>query len=314
MRPVHSAPAFPFPDVPWPPPFDPAALLEACRASEIAVLTSLFLGGHLVEADAEAFWISDNAHSRDGETFLATLQRLGCPLNRTHLRWLERVPRAELASAISRHDPVELVGRILGDRARRGSEECGPYVPPEEAIRRAHGPKVDLRYLDRDVALLVKGLSACGVMTSYSCAGHAAHAPNRYALVNGSSEVDLAWADVLLQTYGHAGAGTHLAPVRVAPQARRRVEEFARKAHSALLTWRTRQIVGPHFDDRPGAEAMRRLGGALYLHREEARACRAELIEESRTLFPDFPHSQAFVRLCRARCEEARAGLRRPHP
>ena len=294
-------PAPPFPGAPWPAPLEPTPLLDACGSLDIAILTALFVGGHLVEADADSFWISDNAHAKDGDTLLDVLHRVGIPLQLRRLRWRERVPNQALIGASRGQDPVELLARILEEGPRRGSEACGPAVSAEQARHREFGPKVEREYLDRDVALLVKGFSACGLMTYYSCAGHPVRGMPARAHVNISSEVDLAWADVVLRTYGRIGPHADTPPVRLSARARgdlfrygTTLGERERRSSAAFF----HHLIGPSTDDPAGIAAMRILGGTLYLRRLEIRAHRAALLERAREATPDLPEPVAFVKAC----------------
>jgi hypothetical protein len=101
--------------------------------------------GYLAERTGDRVDLSDNAHHLDFQ----------------HLAgWLPF--RAEALEAFP----------WANELARRGCEDARLGVGPERFLQRIHGYKVPALCLDGLVAYLVKALSAVGVITNWSCAGH----------------------------------------------------------------------------------------------------------------------------------------------
>jgi hypothetical protein len=101
--------------------------------------------GYLAERSGERVVLSDDAHRYD----LADLSR-----------WLPFGPEALQAFP------------WVQEFSRRGSEGSGYAVGPARFLERVHGYKTPAFALDGLVAYLVKALSAAGVITKWSCAGH----------------------------------------------------------------------------------------------------------------------------------------------
>jgi hypothetical protein len=101
--------------------------------------------GYLAERRADRVVLSDNAHPGDFQ-YLAP--------------WLPFGPDALATFPWVR------------ELSRRATESCGIGRRQDRFLQRAHGSKVAVRCLDGLVAYLVKALSAVGVITHWSCAGH----------------------------------------------------------------------------------------------------------------------------------------------
>jgi hypothetical protein len=76
--------------------------------------------------------------------------------------------------------------------SRRGSESC--KLGPERFLERVHGYKFPARGLDGLVAYLVKALSAVGVITNYSCAGHVG-----FLVIGIERGCSSAWSTILIR-------------------------------------------------------------------------------------------------------------------
>ena len=81
--------------------------------------------------------------------------------------------------------------------SRCGHEGGGVALGPERFLKRVHGYKTPASCLDGLVAYLVKALSAAGVITNWSCAGHVGFLG--VGLETGCSS---AWAAILIRSIG----------------------------------------------------------------------------------------------------------------
>ena len=101
--------------------------------------------GYLAERSGERVVLSDNAHRYDFHDLS---------------EWLPFGPEA-----LETFPWVRMF-------SRRGDDGCGFGTGRERFLERVHGYKTPASFLDGLVAYLVKALSAAGVLTNWSCAGH----------------------------------------------------------------------------------------------------------------------------------------------
>jgi hypothetical protein len=123
--------------------------------------------GYLAERSGKRVVLSDNAHRYD-------LQDLA--------PWLPFGPEA-----------LETFP-WLREFSRCGHESTGFAVGPERFLKRVHGYKTPALCLDGLVAYLVKALSAAGVITNSSCAGHVG-----FLVVGLDRGCSSAWAAILIR-------------------------------------------------------------------------------------------------------------------
>jgi hypothetical protein len=126
--------------------------------------------GYLAERDEERVVLSDYAHRYDFRDLAA---------------WLPFGPEA-----------LETFPWVR-EFSRCGLEGGGFALGPERFLRRVHGYKTPASSLDGLVAYLVKTLSAAGVITNWSCAGHVGFLG--VGLEMGCSS---AWAAILIRSIG----------------------------------------------------------------------------------------------------------------
>jgi hypothetical protein len=127
--------------------------------------------GYLVERSGERVVLSDNAHRYDF---------------RDLAEWLPLGPEA-----------LETFPWVR-EFSRRGLEgSSGFELGRERFLKRVHGYKTPASFLDGLVAYLVKALSAAGVLTNWSCAGHVGFLG--VGLEMGCSS---AWTAILIRSIG----------------------------------------------------------------------------------------------------------------
>ena len=126
--------------------------------------------GYLAERSGERVVLSDNAHRYDFHDLA---------------EWLPFGPEA-----------LETFPWVR-EFSRRGLEGSGFEPGRERFLKRVHGYKTPASFLDGLVAYLVKALSAAGVLTNWSCAGHVGFLG--VGLEMGCSS---AWTAILIRSIG----------------------------------------------------------------------------------------------------------------
>ncbi len=235
----------------------PDRLLATAGSPALALLTALAFRGFLIETDGIDFWLSDNACGLDAKSMERACLDLGVAVS--GVRKKRRFRLADLEAQLVNRDIPALLQTALDLWQRCGSEWCtfGAGWPRDK--QRRQGFKLDAGELDRDVAMFVKGLSAAGVITNYSCSGHEQGAARRRGLhIDLASEFDAVWVDALFRLLGVA-TSSPLDHVREDGQIR---------------------VRGPRCTDRQGLDHVRRIGATLYAHRRAAHALRLSLLAE----------------------------------
>lgn len=233
-----------------------AELLAHYPDPAVAVLAALMWRGFLIERDDTHFWLSDNSENGDPHGLAKAFSFLGIGLGWAECQRKERILLADL------RPPQVAAAECLVRNALRlwpvgQSETCGPRMLWQHYRQRQHGIKVTTAELDGDLALFIKGLSACGVMTVYSCVGHNAAGDGRLN-VGLASTFDRPWMEALfrlcsLDRYlGHSEALLHIRDPNVGGLG----------------------LIGPHRGDRAALDAIRRIGATLYGYRLAARRAR----------------------------------------
>lgn len=237
-------------------------LLDWFGSADLAVLAALTYRGFLIEADERDFWLSDNAHRLDGEGLTDAFEALGvAAAHDWAMRLGRRVPRQLLHDALVDRDFEAVVGVALELWERRGTEAMGRTVSWAEYASREYAPKVETQLMDRDVALLVKGLSACAVMTTYSCAGHDDMAyPRAGSTIELASEFDGIWAAHLVREAGANDSG----------RADADLESIRLRISGTRIRWASLATAVER-------DSLRRMGAWLYTCRRCARARRDSL-------------------------------------
>ena len=130
-----------------------------------------------------------------------------------------RLGRADLAAALNGIHGDTVLQAALDLWPRRCHQGMGKPVDVTGWLARDTGAAVPVGCLDRDVALLVHGLSACGVHTMYSCAGHDdPHVVDRRLRVTLGSRMDAAWCSAILKVIRWSSRRyrpVHESPLRV---------------------------------------------------------------------------------------------------
>lgn len=272
---------------------DAQNLLTRTDSPEIALLTALAFRGFLLEADDQRYWLSDNGDGRDRHALVEAFKEL--QIQHPLVGQRQRVDLAYLAAALENLPQEQIIQQALDLWPRRGTESCLASCGWATFRRRRHGYKVEIATLDRDVALLVRGLSAAGVLTTYSCAGH--HEKARFLHVQLASEFDSIWAATLArlldfspavadQKEAYTGVARLDSPQSLPPE---RLPHAARwTAQPALCLfagdqdrWPTGHwLLGPRVGDATGTQDIRVFGALLYALRRAARVAREQAIRD----------------------------------
>ena len=252
--------------VPFEEPHSSPVSAEALRtffgADDLALLSALTYRGYLIDHDNTHFWVSDNAHKEDPQALLGALRSLNVPLSQHRLSLNARVARSELQNTLANRDPVGVIDAALSFRCRSGSESEGPRLQEAEWMHQTYGPKAPNEYLDRSLALLVKGLTACGVWTYHSCAG--GHYGPDWAEIYLSTQLDALWVKALQRNAAaHIGATPD-------------VLSLGRERNGRP------KLIGPLAYEGIKQEKMRIFGAWLYTHRKAIRAAREALLSPLR--------------------------------